>query len=56
MKGQESNLDTKGRPLVLEIGDTQGPAAAALADAAGFVEIEVRTDLAGRDRILIARK
>ncbi len=45
-----------GGALVLEIGETQGPAAVALAGAAGFVDVEVRTDLAGRDRILIARK
>jgi release factor glutamine methyltransferase len=41
--------------LVLEIGATQGPAATALARAAGFSVVEVRPDLAGRDRILIAR-
>jgi len=44
-----------GGALVLEIGDTQGPAAVALARAAGFNDVEVRPDLAGRDRILIAR-
>jgi release factor glutamine methyltransferase len=41
--------------LVLEIGATQGPATVALARAAGFTHVEVRPDLAGRDRILIAR-
>jgi release factor glutamine methyltransferase len=41
--------------LVLEIGDTQGPAALALAATAGFNDVAVRPDLAGRDRILIAR-
>jgi release factor glutamine methyltransferase len=41
--------------LVLEIGATQGPAATALARAAGFSVVEVRPDLAGRARILIAR-
>ena len=42
--------------LVVEIGETQGGAAEALARAAGLVEIEVRPDLAGRPRALIARR
>jgi release factor glutamine methyltransferase len=39
----------------LEIGATQGPAVAALVAAAGFAEVEVRTDLAGRDRVVVGR-
>jgi release factor glutamine methyltransferase len=38
--------------LVSEIGETQASAASALAAAAGFTDVEVRPDLAGRDRIL----
>jgi release factor glutamine methyltransferase len=44
-----------GGLLVVEIGATQGPAATALATAAGLVDVEVRPDLAGRDRALLAR-
>jgi release factor glutamine methyltransferase len=41
--------------LVLEIGTAQGPVVADLLSAAGLVQIEVRADLAGHDRIAIAR-
>ncbi len=44
-----------GGALVLEIGATQGEAVRALANAAGFAEVEVRRDLAGRDRVIVAR-
>jgi release factor glutamine methyltransferase len=44
-----------GGGLVAEIGATQGSRVAALARDHGLVEVEVRPDLAGRDRILIAR-
>lgn len=44
-----------GGALVLEIGESQGERAAALASDAGFVEVEVRPDLLGRDRALVAR-
>ncbi|HEU5149260.1 MAG TPA: peptide chain release factor N(5)-glutamine methyltransferase [Iamia sp.] len=44
-----------GGLLVVEIGATQGEAAAALAAAARLVDVEVRPDLAGRDRALVAR-
>jgi release factor glutamine methyltransferase len=40
--------------LVLEIGADQGAAAFDLAVGAGLSEVEVRPDLAGRDRILVA--
>lgn len=45
-----------GGVLVLEIGETQGQAVTSLAEAAGLVDIEVRPDLAGRDRALVARR
>jgi release factor glutamine methyltransferase len=41
--------------LVLEIGETQGDAARSLASDAGFAELTVEPDLAGRPRVLIAR-
>lgn len=42
--------------LVVEIGETQGRAVGALAEAAGFATAEVLPDLAGRDRVLVARR
>jgi len=42
--------------LVAEIGATQAEAVVDLATTAGFATVEVRRDLAGRDRILIARR
>jgi release factor glutamine methyltransferase len=41
--------------LVVEIGASQGAAVRSLAQAAGFATVDVRRDLAGRDRILVAR-
>ena len=45
-----------GGSLVVEIGETQGPSVAEHAARAGFVEVEVRADLAGRPRALVARR
>lgn len=45
-----------GGALVLEIGATQGDAVAALLDAAGYVDVEIRPDLAGRDRVALAHR
>ena len=45
-----------GRALVVEIGATQGQAVSALASAAGLVDVEVRPDLAGHDRLVTARR
>ena len=45
-----------GGHLVVEIGAGQGPAAAALAAAAGLQEVKVVPDLAGRHRVLTARR
>jgi release factor glutamine methyltransferase len=42
--------------LVLEIGHRQGAAVADLLTGAGLVDVEVRPDLAGRDRIALARR
>lgn len=41
--------------LVLEIGFDQGPAVRALFERAGFADVEIRPDLAGRDRIALGR-
>lgn len=45
-----------GGALVLEIGDTQGPAVAALCRAAGYADVQVHRDLAGNPRAVTARK
>jgi release factor glutamine methyltransferase len=42
--------------LVAEIGATQATEVISLARQAGFTDAEVRPDLAGRDRILVARR
>jgi release factor glutamine methyltransferase len=42
--------------LVLEIGAEQGPAVDELLRAAGFADVEIRPDLAGRDRVAVARR
>jgi release factor glutamine methyltransferase len=41
---------------LLEIGESQGEAVSALLRAAGFHAVEVRPDLAGRDRVVVARR
>jgi release factor glutamine methyltransferase len=42
--------------LVLEIGTGQGASVASILTAAGFTDVEVRPDLAGHDRIALARR
>lgn len=42
--------------LVLEIGTDQGDAVHAICDGAGYVDVAVRPDLAGHDRIVVARR
>ena len=42
--------------LVLELAPTQAPAVVAAAGGAGFTDIEVHPDLAGRPRVLVARR
>jgi len=44
-----------GGALVVEIGADQGAVAAAAASSAGMAEVAVRPDLAGRNRVLVAR-
>lgn len=44
-----------GADVIVEMGATQGPAAAALARDLGYRNVEVRRDLAGRDRFVVAR-
>ena len=51
--GAGARLMAGGR-LVLEIGPTQGAAVAALLQRQGFAEPEIRPDLDGRDRVVIA--
>ena len=45
-----------GGVLVCELGARQGPPVTALAKTAGFDAIEVLPDLAGHDRVLVARR
>jgi release factor glutamine methyltransferase len=45
-----------GGSIVLEVGETQGAAVSAAAEAAAFVDIVVRPDLAGRDRVVTGRR
>ncbi|MCB2137268.1 MAG: peptide chain release factor N(5)-glutamine methyltransferase [Rhodobacteraceae bacterium] len=53
--GAGGRLMAGGR-LILEIGPTQAGAVAALLQAQGFDAPEIRTDLDGRDRVVIARQ
>jgi release factor glutamine methyltransferase len=48
-------LDRSGGALVVELAPHQSDAASARAHAAGFTDVAVRADLAGRDRVLVAR-
>ena len=48
-------LDPGGAALVVELAPHQGAAATELARAAGFTGVELRRDLADRDRVLVAR-
>jgi release factor glutamine methyltransferase len=52
---QASSVLEPGGAVAVEIGETQGSAVVAAASAAGFVSVEVHPDLAGRDRIVVAR-
>jgi release factor glutamine methyltransferase len=42
--------------LVLEIGTGQGQSVAALLRTSGFEHVEIRPDLAGHDRVALARR
>ena len=48
-------LDASGGVLVVELAPHQADAARELARGAGFAEVDVRVDLTGRDRVLVAR-
>jgi release factor glutamine methyltransferase len=54
-RGAGARLMPGGR-IVLEIGPTQGPAVAALLAAQGFSDIEIRPDMDGPDRGVLAHK
>jgi release factor glutamine methyltransferase len=45
-----------GGALVLEIGADQGRAVEGILRRAGLVDVEVRPDLSGRDRVAVARR
>jgi release factor glutamine methyltransferase len=45
-----------GGHVVVEIADTHAARAAAAATGEGFVDVTVRPDLAGRDRVLVGRR
>jgi release factor glutamine methyltransferase len=45
-----------GGALVLEIGADQGRAVSEVLGRAGLVDVEIRADLSGRDRIAVARR
>jgi len=45
-----------GGTLIVEHGETQGPAARALAAEHGLIEARTLADLGGRDRVLVARR
>jgi len=46
----------RGGALVLEIGHRQGDAVRSLLNEAGLCSVEIRRDLAGRDRVAVARR
>jgi release factor glutamine methyltransferase len=49
-------LEPSGGVLVVELAPHQAEAAIGLATERGFVEVDVRDDLAGRRRVLVARR
>jgi release factor glutamine methyltransferase len=49
-------LDPRGGALVVELAPHQATTAQDLARTAGFATVEVRRDLAGRERVLVARR
>ena len=48
-------LGADGRVLI-EIGPDQAEAVTGLLEEAGFIDVDVRLDLAGRDRAIAARR
>lgn len=53
--GADSYLNASGW-LMVEIGPTQGAAVTAMMLAAGFVNVGIRADLDGRDRVVLGQK
>lgn len=53
--GAQDHLNERGW-LILEIGADQGADVEALLRSAGYADIEIRRDLAGHDRIALARR
>jgi release factor glutamine methyltransferase len=53
--GRMAALDQRPPAVALEIGAAQGPAVDRLVRHAGYAEVEVRTDLAGLDRVVVGR-
>ena len=53
--GAPSRLN-RGGWIVLEIGSRQGPAVATLLHEHRYVDVGIRQDLAGHDRIAIGRR
>jgi len=49
-------LEAGARFLALEVGSTQATAVAAMMSTAGFTSTEVVADLAGRDRVVVAKR
>jgi len=45
-----------GGAFVAEIGATQGPDVCALAEEAGLIDVRIEPDLAGLDRVVVARR
>ncbi len=56
LAGQAPRWLCPGGWLVVEIGSAQGPHVVELLSAAGLDEVEIRTDLTGRDRVAVARR
>jgi len=52
--GARDHVETDGA-IVMEIGHTQGPAVTLILKEAGWVDVEIRPDLAGKDRIAVGR-
>jgi release factor glutamine methyltransferase len=55
VRGAPAHLAAGGW-LVLEIGADQGAAVRGLLDTTGYVDIEIRPDLVGHDRIAVAHR
>jgi release factor glutamine methyltransferase len=53
--GDATEWMAPGGALVMEIGETQADAAVELAASAGLTAVDVRPDLAGKPRVLLAR-